>query len=115
MVKSVLGVYHRGLRDWAIQRASAFYMAIYTLSIIVYFLLFQELNYIEWHGLFTQGWMKILTIFFILGLLFHAWVGMWTIFTDYVKPFVIRLILDALVIMLLAACFLWGVMILWSV
>ena len=115
MVKSVLGVSHQGTRDWMIQRASAIFMAIYSLGLIINFMLFQELTYIEWHSLFAQGWMKIFTILFISGLLFHAWIGMWTIFTDYVKPFVIRLILNALVLLMLVACFIWGVMILWSV
>lgn len=115
MVKSVLGVNHQGLRDWVIQRISAILMAIYTIGLIVYFLVHPGLSFAEWHYLFSQSWVKVATVLFILCVLFHAWVGMWTVFTDYVKPFVLRCILDFLVLLMLAACFIWGVMILWSV
>ena len=115
MVKSVLGVNHQGLRDWAVQRVSAILMAIYSIGLVVYLLFSPRLSFAEWHNLFAQTWMKVATILFILSVLFHAWVGIWTIFTDYVKPFAIRCILHTLVLLTLAACFIWGVMILWSV
>ncbi|EKD70513.1 MAG: succinate dehydrogenase, hydrophobic membrane anchor protein [uncultured bacterium] len=115
MVKSVLGVNHQGLRDWIIQRVSAIFMAVYLLLLIAYLFINPGLSFAEWHGLFSQTWMKIATILFLLAIVFHAWIGMWTIFTDYVKNFVIRSILHSLVILCLTACFIWGVMILWSV
>lgn len=115
MVKSVLGVSHQGLRDWVVQRVSAIFMAVYTLCFAVYFINHSELSFAEWHTLFSQTWMKVATTLFILSVLFHAWIGMWTIFTDYVKPFVLRAILNVLVLLMLAACFIWGFMILWSV
>jgi len=114
MVKSVLSVAHQGLRDWIIQRASAIVMAIYSISLIVYVVTNPGLTFAEWHGLFSQVWMKIATLLVLLSLLYHAWIGMWTIFTDYVKPWVIRCVLNVLMFFGLAACFLWGLMILWS-
>lgn len=115
MVKSVLGVNHQGLRDWAIQRVSAIVMAIYLIGLIIYLVLNPGLSYGEWHNLFSHEWVKVLTLLFLLCLLFHAWVGMWTVFTDYVKCFVLRCILHTLVLLSLVACFIWGVLILWSV
>lgn len=115
MVKSVLGVNHQGLRDWIVQRLSAILMAVYTIALSVYILINPDLTFAEWHSLFGQTWMKIATILFLLGLLLHAWIGIWTIFTDYVKPFVLRSILNTLVLLMLSACFIWGVQILWSV
>ena len=115
MVKSVLGVKHQGLRDWILQRLSAILMAIYTIGLTGYLLIHADLSFGEWHYLFSQTWMKIATILFLCGLLVHAWIGIWTIFTDYVKPFVLRSILNTLVLLMLSACFIWGVLILWSV
>jgi succinate dehydrogenase / fumarate reductase, membrane anchor subunit len=114
MVKSVLGVNHQGLRDWIIQRISALIMGVYSISLLVYLVLHPGLLFPEWHGLFRPIWMKIATILFLLSLIFHTWIGMWTIFTDYVKHFVTRCILNIFVLMTLAACLLWGVMMLWS-
>jgi succinate dehydrogenase / fumarate reductase membrane anchor subunit len=115
MVKSVLSVSHQGLRDWIIQRSSAIIMAAYIFWLTVYLLMHPDLSFTEWHALFAQESIKIFSILFLLSLLFHAWIGIWTIFTDYVKPFVIRCILNFCVLLMLTACFFWGVLILWSV
>jgi len=115
MVKSVLGVNHQGLRDWVIQRISAIFMAVYSIGLILFILCHSGMSFAAWHDLFAQQWMKIVTILFILSIMLHAWVGMWTIFTDYIKPFVIRSILNFFVLLMLIACFFWGVLILWSV
>jgi succinate dehydrogenase / fumarate reductase membrane anchor subunit len=115
MVKSVLGVNHQGLRDWVMQRLSAIILAIYSLGLITYIVLHPELSFAEWHFLFSQTWMKIATLLCILSLMLHAWVGIWTLFTDYVKPYILRALLNSLVLFLLIACFFWGLLILWSV
>lgn len=115
MVKLVSSVAQRGLREWIIQRLSAILMAIYSIGLVLYVVFTPGLSFAEWHSLFSHVWMKVITMMVLFGLLFHAWIGMWTIYTDYVKPFVIRCILNTLTILMLAACFFWGVMILWSV
>lgn len=115
MVKSVLSVSHQGLRDWVIQRISAIYMAVYSVGLIAYLVFHSGLSFAEWHSLFSQVWVKVATILFILTIMLHAWIGIWTIFTDYVKPYVIRSILNFFVLLGLAACFFWGVLILWGV
>lgn len=115
MVKTVLSVSHQGLRDWVIQRVSAIVLALYTIGMSVYLFSHPGLSFAEWHGLFSQIWLKIVTILFILALLYHAWIGMWTVFTDYLKPFVLRCIANLLVLFMLAACFIWALLILWSV
>ena len=115
MVKSVLGVNHQGLQDWVMQRLSALVMVVYLAFIAIFLFSHTDLSFMEWHALFAKSWMKIATLIFLAALLYHAWIGMWTIFTDYVKPFAVRCILDCLVLLLLISCFIWGVMMLWSV
>jgi succinate dehydrogenase / fumarate reductase membrane anchor subunit len=115
MVKSVLGVSHQGLRDWVLQRATAILMAVYSIAFIAYFVFHPDLSYLDWQLLFSHAWMKVASILFIACLLFHAWIGLWTIFTDYIKYYVIRVILSFLVQLMLVACFFWGLVILWSV
>lgn len=115
MVKTVLGVSHRGLRDWVIQRISAVMMAVYTIGLVGYVVCHPELTFAEWSDLFAQGWVKVATILVVLALLFHAWVGMWTILTDYVKNFILSCILKVVVLLVLAASFFWAFSILWSV
>jgi len=115
MVKSVLGVSHQGLRDWMLQRISAILMAVYSIALIAFIVCHPNLSFAEWHSLFANLWMKVATLLVLLGLLFHAWIGMWTVFTDYVKPFVLRATLNFLMLIMLVACFFWGLLMLWSV
>lgn len=115
MVKSVLGVNHQGLRDWLIQRVSAVLMIIYSVYLLAFIIMHPDLSYYEWHGLFAHILMKIFTLLVLLALLFHAWIGMWTIFTDYVKPFVLRFVLQMFVFLVLVCCFIAGLLILWGV
>lgn len=114
MVKSVLGVAHQGLRDWSIQRISALILAIYSIGLVGYVLFHSGLTFAQWHGLFSFSWMKVSTLLFTAAVLWHAWIGMWTIFTDYVKPFALRATLNTLVILSLIALFFWMLLILWS-
>lgn len=115
MVKTVLAVKHQGLRDFIIQRLSAIYMALATFVLLGFFVAHPNLSFAQWHELFVHQWVKVAAILFIFLLLHHTWVGVWTIFTDYVKFPVLRIVLNTLVIFMLLACFIWGVMILWSV
>ncbi len=115
MVKSVLGVNHQGLRDWLIQRISALVMAVYSVGMVVFFLTHSGLTYTDWRGLFMHDWVKVASLLFLVSLLFHAWVGMWTIFTDYVKCYVVRLALHVVVFLALVAFFFEGLLILWGV
>ncbi|MBV9576191.1 MAG: succinate dehydrogenase, hydrophobic membrane anchor protein [Gammaproteobacteria bacterium] len=115
MVKSVLGAHHQGLREWIIQRISAIMMAVFSIAFVIYIVFHPDLSYAEWHNLFSLQWVKISTILFITALLYHAWIGMWTIFTDYIKSYVLRSILNFFVLLMLFACFFWALLILWSV
>jgi succinate dehydrogenase / fumarate reductase membrane anchor subunit len=115
MVKSVLGVNHRGLTDWLIQRVSALVMAFYSVGLLIFFVTHAPLTYADWHDLFVPLWMKVVTLLVLTSLLYHAWIGMWTVFTDYVKPFVLRLALHVLVLLALVAFFFEGALILWGV
>jgi succinate dehydrogenase / fumarate reductase membrane anchor subunit len=115
MVKSVLGVNHQGLTDWLIQRMSAVIMTLYSIGLVSYLVINTGTDYTDWHSLFSRGWMKLATILFFLSLLFHAWVGMWTVFTDYIKPFLLRFILQVLLFLSLVSFFFASLLILWGV
>ncbi len=114
MVKSVLGVNHQGLRDWLIQRISAVLIALSVLGLTYYFLRNPHFSFVEWRMLFAPIGMKVLTLLIVLALAFHAWVGVWTVVTDYVKPAGLRFLIHVCVLLTLAACFLWSLLIVWG-
>lgn len=114
MVKSVLSVSHPGLRDWIVQRISAIILAFCTFGLAYYFITHPNLSFVEWRMLFSPVGMKVLTLLVVLSLAFHAWVGIWTVVTDYVKPALLRFVIDVLVFLTLLACFLWSLLIVWG-
>lgn len=97
----------KGVRDWLAQRVTAVLIFIYAL-IILPRLFCPALNtQLAWQGLFDQAWMKVMTLLAVGSLLWHAWIGLWTVFTDYVKPAGLRRFLEVLVILYLAVLGLW--------
>ncbi|AKG14700.1 succinate dehydrogenase [Moraxella bovoculi] len=111
-VKSATGLTGSGSRDWILQRISAVVLAVYAVVVIGFFL-FNQVDYNAWHGFMMSLPMKLFSLVAILSLVFHAWVGMWTVFTDYVKSSGLRIVLQAAVIVAVLVYLFWGVMIFW--
>lgn len=103
-----------GLRDWLVQRFSSLVIAIYFLVMLVFFLLHPQLDFMTLRHFFAATWMQVFTLITLLSLFLHAWVGIWTVITDYIKPVSVRLIIQVLVILTLIMYFFWGVEILWK-
>lgn len=116
MVKGVLSLTRSGLRDWLIQRITAVIIAAYAIFLLDYFIVnLPHLYYPQWHALFQNPMMQVFTALALLSVVFHAWVGMWTIFTDYIKPTWLRGLLEMLLIIALFAFLIWGFAIIWGI
>lgn len=117
MVKltNVTSLTGNGLRDWLVQRTTSVVMTFYILFIVGFFILNAPLQFLAWQALFANMWVKVFSVIFLLSLVWHAWIGMWTIATDYLKPLAVRLLFQTAVIFVLIAYFVWGIAILWSV
>lgn len=106
---------HYGLKDWLLQRVTAVIMAVYTIVLLVAFLLSHDRSYESWAGLFANQPMKLISFLAILSLLYHAWIGVRDIWMDYVKPVSIRLTLHVLTALWLIGCAGYAAQILWRV
>ncbi len=114
MGKSFLNINHRGLRDWIIQRLTAIYLACYTIFIMTcVFVLPSE--YKVWHNLFAHFWLVIINSLMVICVMWHAWIGVWTVITDYIKPSFLRSLSKLIALLLLFSCFLWGFEIFWHI
>ena len=104
-----------GLRDWIIQRLTALIMLIYILSCA--YLLWQQplLDYSHWRQVFTHAWFRYITVMFFIALIWHAWIGLWTVATDYMKNTVVRASFLSFVILALLSYLLWLIHILWGI
>ena len=111
--RTVVGA-HYGWRDFLVQRISAALMAVFTLVVLLQLLFTRgPIGYDTWSAIFAAQWMKALTFAVIVALLWHAWIGMCSIWYDYGKPTGLRLLLQALTVIWLVACGGWAVQVLW--
>tara|TARA_R110001592_G_scaffold59905_3_gene182043 strand:+ start:61312 stop:61659 length:348 start_codon:yes stop_codon:yes gene_type:complete len=114
MVASVTSFGRSGLYDWMIQRVSAVVLAAYTIFIIAYLFLNPDLTYTQWNALFDQTYIRIFSLMALLSFGAHAWIGLWTISTDYIKAAVFRFLFQALSGLVMFVYVVWGVQILWG-
>ncbi|AGZ36045.1 succinate dehydrogenase, hydrophobic membrane anchor protein [Pseudomonas sp. SWI6] len=122
MVTNVTNLSRSGLYDWMAQRVSAVVLAAYFLFLIGYIVVHPGMDYAQWHGLFSNNAMRIFSLLALVALGAHAWVGMWTIATDYLTPMsfgksatAIRFLFQAVCGVAMFAYFVWGVQILWGI
>ena len=114
MVANVTSLSGNGLRDWLVQRVSAVILGVYALFILIYLVMHPGIDFASWGNLFSNTGMRVFSFLALLSLVLHAWVGVWTIFTDYIKPYVLRLVLQVLLILALFSYLAWGSKILWG-
>ena len=122
MVTNVTNLSRSGLYDWMAQRVSAVVLAAYFIFLIGYIVAHPGLEYAQWHELFAHNGMRIFSLLALVALGAHAWVGMWTIATDYLTPMAlgksataIRFLFQAVCGVAMFAYFVWGVQILWGI
>lgn len=115
MVESaVTSLGKNGMKDWYIQRISALILLIYVVFIMSYVVCAEDVTFQVWQGLFATGWMKVMTVFAVLALLAHSWVGIWTVLTDYVHCAIVRGSIQTLAMLGYVVCFIWVIKVLWA-
>ena len=104
---------HYGLLDWLAQRITAVIMAVYSVIVLVVLLQSAPISYAIWTDIFAHGWMRVATLLFIASLAWHAWVGVRDILMDYIQPAGLRLTLEVVALLMIAAYVGWTIQILW--
>lgn len=103
-----------GPADWLIQRFSAVLLLAYVLCLVGFLLSEGDMDFARWRAFFAGLPMQIFTLIAALALVSHAWIGVWTILTDYVKVPFVRLGLAVLAALFFLTLFLWVAFILWQ-
>jgi succinate dehydrogenase / fumarate reductase membrane anchor subunit len=113
MVTNVTSLTGNGLKDWLIQRVTAILLGIYLVFLGFYFLFHPHLTYEKWSALFHCKIFLVLNVLMIFSLVLHAWIGLWTVTTDYLKHTGLRLMIQMLIALGLLSLFIWFLLILW--
>lgn len=121
MMKSATSFTRSGLSDWLVQRVSAVILAVYFVVVLGFILINPNLSYETWHGFMTNTCMRIFNLLALLALIGHAWIGVWTVLTDYVterqmgaKATFLRLVLQVGMVLMIFVLTVWGLQIFWG-
>lgn len=114
MVAGVMSLTGNGLKDWLIQRITALYLIIFICGWLGYFCCHPIIDYQQWHDLFQCRWVQVTSSLAVLAIVAHAWVGIWTVTTDYLRCVMVRLPIQIVIGFVLFSELVWGFKIVWG-
>ena len=119
MVTAVTSMGRSGLYDWLMQRVTAVILLAYFL--LVGWVLIGGVDYASWKDLYSQTWMRVFRLMALLSLGIHAWIGLWSVFSDYLTERlmgttgnVLRFIAQVVCAIIMFTYVVWGIQILWG-
>lgn len=115
MVTTITSFGRSGLYDWMMQRVTAVILALYTVFMLGYLVSHPDLTFAEWRGLFDGTAMRIFTLLAMLSMVAHAWIGLWSVSTDYIKATGARFVFQSVCGLLAFIYVVWGIQILWGI
>ena len=115
MVNNAATVGRSGIHDFILLRATAVILAVYTLYLLGFFVTTPEVTFDVWQGFFSDLCTKVATVLALFALLVHAWIGVWQVLSDYVKPAFLRGVLQFFFAVLLLAYLVMGILTVWGV
>lgn len=115
MVSNASALGRNGVHDFLLVRATAIVLTLYIIYMIGFFAFCGDLTYEVWSGFFASAFTKVFTLLALFSVLIHAWIGMWQVLTDYVKPVAIRLGLQFLIVVALLVYVIYGFVVVWGV
>jgi len=115
MVSNASALGRNGVHDYILVRASAIVLTLYIIYMVGFFAFTGELTYEIWRDFFASSFTKVFTLLALFSILIHAWIGMWQVLTDYVKPLALRLTLQFAIVAALLVYVLYGFVVVWGV
>ncbi|RLM23997.1 succinate dehydrogenase, hydrophobic membrane anchor protein [Brenneria alni] len=114
MVSNASALGRNGVHDWLLIRASAIVIVLYVIYLVGFVIAANELTYEVWHGFFAMALTKVFTLLTLFSILVHAWIGMWQVLTDYIKPLPLRLTLQLAIVVVLVVYVIYGSIVVWG-
>ncbi len=115
MVSNASALGRNGVHDFLLVRATAIVLTLYIIYVVGFFATSGKLSYELWIGFFSSAFTKVFTLLALFSVLIHAWIGMWQVLTDYVKPLAIRLVLQLAIVIALLVYVIYGFVVVWGV
>ena len=107
-----LGSAHRGVAGFLVQRVTSVYLGAFTFYLIGYWILNPLADYAAWSAYFASGAVRLAWAIFIGSLLAHTWLGLRSIYMDYVPATGVRFAVSLVTAFALIALAFWAAQIL---
>jgi len=121
MVTNATSLTRSGLSDFIVQRVSAVVLGLYTLCVLGFFLANPGMTHERLIAYFGSTPMQAFSTLAVLATAAHAWIGMWTVGTDYIRPHyfgrhatAFRLAYEAACAGVLFVYVVWGLKLFWG-
>lgn len=121
MVTNVTSLTRSGLADFVVQRVSAVVIALYALCVFGFYLVNADLTHVQLVRYFSSTPMVLFSTLTVLATAAHAWIGMWTIGTDYIGPhyfgahaLTFRLLYQSACALVIFVYVVWALQLFWS-
>ena len=121
MVTNVTSFGRSGLSDFILQRVSAVVLGAFGLCVAGWFALHPHGGHAAFAAWFSSPAMVVFATLSVAALVAHAWIGMWTVGTDYLRPHyfgsaatVVRLVYQGATALLLFLYLVWALSVIWS-
>ena len=121
MVTPVTSFGRSGLYDWLLQRFTAVILLAWVLCVAGFVVTHPALDHAAWSAYFTSRAMKVFSMMALVSLVAHAWIGLWSVSTDYLtlrtlgpRATALRMVFQAGFAVILFAYLVWGIQILWG-
>ena len=85
LVTNVTSFGRSGLADFVLQRVSGVLLGLYGLCLAGFFAATPNVDHAALVGFLDSLTMKVFTTLAVVALAMHAWIGMWTVGTDYIR------------------------------
>ena len=115
MVSNASALGRNGVHDFILVRATAIVLTLYIIYMVGFFAITGDVTYEAWTGFFSSAVTKVFTLLALVSTLIHTWIGMWQVFTDYVKSTALRLGLQLLTVVALLVYVIYGFVVVWGV
>lgn len=120
LVVNATSLSRSGLSDFLLQRITAVVLGLYALCIVGFLVANPDVDQIRWVQYMTSPVMLIFGTLAILSFAVHAWIGMWTVGTDYLSEHkmgrhasLLRLLYQCFVVLVVLTYLLFGLGVLW--
>lgn len=121
MVTNVMSLGRNGLSDWVIQRLTAIILGVYTIVLLGWLVMHGDIEYLAWKNFMGSLGMQIANTLMLFSVAAHAWIGLWTVTTDYMTRLQfgnaarwVRLLTQCVIALLTFVYLMWGLVMIWG-